>query len=390
MQVGHHEVRIVQLQVERHGGDHHAGQAAEDEDEEEREREEHRRSQVEPPFPHRCDPAEDLQRGGDGDHHARRGEEALAEVRDVGREHVMHPQAEGKEGGRRQRQHDRRIAVDRPAREGRDDRRHECKPRDEDEVHLRVAEEVLPEERVAAFGRVVEMRADQAIEDQRRAGEHHRRHGEEDHERSHQHRPDEKRQARERHSGGAQLEDGRDDDDRGEQARELGKGDHLRPDVGALARGVFRAGERHVAEPAGVRPHVEQERDEQEQPTEEIDPIGERVHARKGDRAGTDHQRHQVDRHALHHRHGEEEHHRRAVRGEELVVAIRADQRALGPRELRSHERREDAGSEEEGERGDDVALANRLVVDGAERAEEPRRIAPRALEQRVHLSAPR
>ena len=65
--------------------------------------------------------------------------------------------------------------------------------------------------------------------------------------------------------GRAQLEDRDDDLDRDDERRDLGEGDHLRPDVDALAGRVLRAGERHVAEPARVGPGVEQQRDVEQQ-----------------------------------------------------------------------------------------------------------------------------
>ena len=146
-----------------------------------------------------------------------------AELRQAGREHVVDPQAEAEEAGRDQRQHQRRVAEDRPPRERRDDRRDDAERGQEDDVDLGVAEEpeqVLPQQRVAAFGRVEEVRADQPVDDQQGAGEHHRRHGEDDHERRDQHRPDEERHAVERHAGRALLEDRDDDLDRdGERRR---------------------------------------------------------------------------------------------------------------------------------------------------------------------------
>jgi hypothetical protein len=41
--VRHHEVRVVELEVERRGGEQHAGEAAEEEREQEAEAEQHRR-----------------------------------------------------------------------------------------------------------------------------------------------------------------------------------------------------------------------------------------------------------------------------------------------------------------------------------------------------------
>ena len=79
--------------------------------------------------------------------------------------------------------HQRQVAEHRPAREGRQDGRDHADRRQEDDVDLGMAEEpeqVLPEQHVAAFGRIEEMRADQAVEDQRRARHHDRRHRQDD------------------------------------------------------------------------------------------------------------------------------------------------------------------------------------------------------------------
>ena len=76
---------------------------------------------------------------------------------------------------------------------------------------------------VAAFGLVVEVGVDQGhpLEGEQRAGEHHRRHGEDDHEGGHDLRPDEERHAVERHTGGALLEDGDRDVHRAGEAADL-------------------------------------------------------------------------------------------------------------------------------------------------------------------------
>jgi hypothetical protein len=65
-----------------------------------------------------------------------------------------------------QRQDDDRIENDRAAREGRDDLADEAGRRQEDDVDFGVAEEpeqVLPQQRVAALRRIVEMGADQPV-----------------------------------------------------------------------------------------------------------------------------------------------------------------------------------------------------------------------------------
>ena len=70
---------------------------------------------------------------------------------------------------------------------------------------------------------------------------------------------------------------------------------------------------------------VGKEAAEQQQAADEVEPVGAGGHARERGVARADHQRHEVEREALHHRHGEQEHHRRAVHREQLVVEVRAE-----------------------------------------------------------------
>jgi hypothetical protein len=106
----------------------------------------------------------------------------------------MHPQTERKQPGCEQGEHHQGIGEYRAARERGNDRGHHTQRRDENDVDLGMAEEpeqVLPQQRVAAFRRIVEVRADQAIHDEERARDHHRRHREQHHEAHDQHGPDE-------------------------------------------------------------------------------------------------------------------------------------------------------------------------------------------------------
>jgi hypothetical protein len=283
--------------------------------------------------PDRRDPAEDLHAARQRNHHARRGVEAVADPRQAGREHVMDPQPESEQADRDHRQHHQRIAEHFAARERLGDLADETDRRDKDDVDFGMAEEpeqMLPEQRVAAFDRIVELRADQPVGDQEGRCQHYRRHREQDHEARDQDRPGIEWHAIERHARGALLENGADQFDRTGDRRDFGEGNQLRPNVGALARRIFGPGERHIGEPAGLGADVHQEGDPEENAAEQVNPVAEGIEPRERDVARAHHQRNQVDRHCLHHRHGEEEHHRRAVHREDLVVAIRADQPALG------------------------------------------------------------
>jgi hypothetical protein len=279
-----------------------------------------------------------------------------------------------------ERQHHRRVAKHRPPRERGDDRRHHAERRHEDDVDLGMTEEpeqVLPEQRIAAFGRVVELRADQAIEQQERAREHHRRHREDDHEGHHQHRPDEQRQAADRHAGRARLENRRHQLHGNRQARHFGEGDQLRPEVRALAGTEFGSGQRHVGKPPDVRTGIEQHHGEEHHTAEQVHVVAERIEPGKRDVALPQHERHQIDPHPLHDRHGEQKHHRGAVHREYLVVQIRTEKAVVGHRELDAHQRGEHAGQREERECRHQIAAANGAVVHHRQRAEDALRHAP-------------
>ena len=98
-------------------------------------------------------------------------------------------------------------------------------------------------------------------------------------------------------------------------------------------------------------------------------PEAEGVDAREGDVAGADLQRHEVVAERRRHRHGEEEHHRRGVHREHLVVEVGGEHRAVGPGELGADQQRLDAADEEEHDRRDAVHDPELLVVD----REQPR-----------------
>ena len=121
MQVRHHEASVMHLQVQQHRPDHDAGQATHHNDDKEREHEVQRRLQVEPGISQGGVPAEDLHGRWNRDGQTGGSEKALADLGQVGREHVVHPKAEGQEGGGRERQHHGHVAEHGPARERRDD-----------------------------------------------------------------------------------------------------------------------------------------------------------------------------------------------------------------------------------------------------------------------------
>jgi hypothetical protein len=94
-------------------------------------------------------------------------------------------------------------------------------------------------------------------------------------------------------------------------------------------------------------------------------PEGERVEAREGHVPGADHQRYEVVAKARPHRDDEQEDHRRAVQGEQLVVVLGGHQRVVGDRELAAHDQRLGSAEAEEHEREDEVHDADLLVIGG-------------------------
>src|SRR5205085_4192565 len=106
------------------------------------------------------------------------------------------------------------------------------------------------------------------------------------------------------------------------------------------------------------------------------------VQTGKGDTARADHQRHEVQTHRVHDRDGEEEHHRRAMNGEELIVSVGSENRVLRSRQLQTNQGRLDSRREKHRESGKDVALRDCLVVDGSEPTPEAWPVAPGDVEE--------
>ena len=383
VEVRHDEVRVRDVPVDRRRGEQYPGQAAEQERGHEAERPQHRGLERQLPPPHGADPVEELDPGRYRDQERQEREERQQHL--AGGEHVVRPYAHRQRGDPDRRGDHALVPEQRLAAEHRDDLGDDAEERQRHDVDLGMAEEpeqVLPQQRVAALGRIEEVRVDEPVHRQHRAGHHDGRHGEDDHERGHEHRPHEQRHPVERHARTAHLQRGDDELDGGHERGDLRERDQLRPDVDALARRVGGARQRDVREPAGVRSDVERERRPQHEAAEEIDPVPEVVHAREGDVARADHERHEVDAERLHHRHREQEHHRAAVHREDLVVEVGADEAALRARELQSHERGEHAAEREEAECRHDVAQGHGLVARARQPSQEARRRRPDALER--------
>ena len=77
----------------------------------------------------------------------------------------------------------------------------------------------------------------------------------------------------------------------------------------------------------------------------------------------------------------EQEDHRRAVHGEQLVELLGADDVVVRGRELRTHHQGHEPAGEEEEKGGVDVPHADPLVIDGREEPHQSRRVLPDRLQ---------
>ena len=190
---------------------------------------------------------------------------------------------------------------------------------------------------------------------------------EHDHPGEDQHRPGEDRHGRERHARRARAQHADDDLDRAGDRGNLDEADAEQPEIGADAGRIFSAGQRRIHEPAAGRRQIEKQRAEEDEAADEIGPERIGAQPRKRQVARAEHLRQQHHAHGFDDRHGEQEHHHRAVHGEDLIVGLLAQEGVARHRELRAHQQRENAGEQEKQERGADVEIADDGVVDGAD-----------------------
>src|SRR6185437_910213 len=138
-----------------------------------------------------------------------------------------------------------------------------------------------------------------------------------------------------------------------------------------IAVGEHRA-ERRIKRPTRIDPSGQQRRDgEQTSPNVQI-PTGE-VQAGEGDVARPDHERQQkIAQRGRDGRNQEEPDHHHTVKGERLVVGLRAHDRPLGLHEIEADERGRHASQEEEESDTERIEDRNPLVVARGEPIEEP------------------
>ena len=166
-------------------------------------------------------------------------------------------------------------------------------------------EQVLVQENVSAFRGIEKVRAHQSVQQQQAAGYHHCRHRKYDCDGDHQLLPEQDGHAIERHSGSAVSQDGRCQANGHTEGRDLSKGDHLRPDIGAVSGGIRRSRKWHIGEPANIGAGIREKTTPKDESTSDVEVVAEGIQAGKSDIASSAHQWNDVHTKSLkHHGHG--------------------------------------------------------------------------------------
>ncbi|KAI1690509.1 hypothetical protein Ddc_24891 [Ditylenchus destructor] len=366
VEVRHHVIRVVHLDVDGRHGQDQPGEAAHGEHEDEADREQHRGFERHGPAPHGGNPVEHLHPGRDGDEHGRVHEVQLPGHRHARREHVVRPHDERQHGDRRGGVHHGGVAKQLLAGEGGHDGRHDAKRRQDHDVDLGVPEEpehVLVQHRVAAGRGVEEARAEVAVgQHHGDGGGQHRHHGQQQ-ERSDQPGPAEQRHLHQRQAGRAHVQHGHDDVDRAHD----GRGAHdVHGEDGQVHARAHLQRQRRVQRPAGGGGAARhEERGGQHDGSNRQQPEAEVVHARERHVRCADLHRDHPVRKAHERRHDGAEHHDQAVHRGELVEQLWAEELQARLEELGAQQQRQRPALEQHDEREDEIHRPDVFVVGG-------------------------
>ncbi len=260
------------------------------------------------------------------------------------REHVMRPHGEAQERDRQSRGGDEIVAVNRLAREHRDNLGDDSEGGQDHDVDLRMAEgpeDVLPQHRRTAGVGTKEMRVEQPVGKEHNQTRIEYRHHHDYEEAGYQGHPDEQRHTRDAHSGSAHRDDGRHQVDPGGERAHADPEQAEYPVVHARAVGIGGLAEWRVREPSHCgRAAIDSAGGEAEiehQAAENLHPEAERIEPRKGHVARANHQRHHVRREPDQQRHHHQEDHRGAMHRKELVEDLRAKEVVIWHSELHAH-----------------------------------------------------
>src|SRR6266480_5380344 len=141
MEVSHDEERVVNLPVDRHRSEHHTAKSSNEEDKEEAKHPQKRQAQPELSCCDGSKPAEELNSCRHHDHQRCGCEKAETELRETSGEHVMHPDSEADEPGRKRRKYEGRVPEHLSSRKGRHDGGDQAGAGEKDDIDFRMPKE---------------------------------------------------------------------------------------------------------------------------------------------------------------------------------------------------------------------------------------------------------
>ena len=316
VEVSNNEVGVRDVEVQRRGGHHDAGQATEQEGHHETEGENHGGFPCEVSAPHRAKPVEELHAGGNRNQERHEGEERQQDS--AGDEHVVRPHCHRQRSDGQGCKHQARVAEHWFTGEHGDDLRHNAEERQSQDVHLGVPEEpeqVLPQDGTTVSG-VVNVATQLAVVQHSQSGGGEHREDQQRQDRGNKDVPGEDRQAEHGHARRAQAQDGRDHVDGGDDGTDTTDTHAENPHVRANAWGVDGVRERRVHGPAEVSGTTRGEEARQHQNATHCgEPEAKCVQSGEGNVGCADLQRHDVVSKAPHHGSAVKQQHHGAVHG---------------------------------------------------------------------------
>ena len=217
VEVRHHVVTILQLNINRCDRQNQTGETTHGEHEDEAHCKQHWGFKGHRTFPHGCEPVEDFHARRHRDQHGGVHEEQLTRHRHTGGVHVVRPHDERQNRDRGSCVHHRRVAKQLLARERWHNLADDAERRQNHDVHLRVSEEpedVLEHHRITTAGWVKESGTEVTVGQRHSDRTSQHRHHSDQQVGCDQPSPDEHRHLHQRHARSAHVKDGDHDVDR--------------------------------------------------------------------------------------------------------------------------------------------------------------------------------
>ena len=228
-------------------------------------------------------------------------------------------------------------------------------------------EQVLPQQWIRAHLGVEEVRAEVPVEEEQEQGHRDYRYGEQQQELDDQDHPGEHGHPEQGHAGSPHVEHRHDQVHGRHQGGDAGDLEAQGVEVHSVAGREGDPGIGRVPEPAAVWCATEEPGGVQEEAPGQEDPEGQSVKTWEGHVACADLEGEEIVGKGGGHRHDHQEDHGHAVHGEDLVVGVGPEDRAIRGGQLQAHEQSFDASDQEEEQCRPPVEDADFLVVDGGD-----------------------